>query len=142
MAGEGAERGSAGLSCSTRRGVAWPNRMSDLRLRHVSCTHLGMLAEHVTQWQAQLAIELENTVSCLRHCQGFDNQLVLRLRHCHSDFRLPQIPHQAHREHSRQRRLHQVCHRSWQRRSLYLFCAFSSRYALTYSVPSSSVITG
>jgi hypothetical protein len=48
MAGEGVERGSAGLSRSVRRDVMRPNRRSDLRLRHVPCTQLGRLAGHVT----------------------------------------------------------------------------------------------
>jgi hypothetical protein len=47
MAGEGVERGLAGLSRATRRDVTWPNR-TDLRLRHVPYTQLRRLAGHVT----------------------------------------------------------------------------------------------
>jgi hypothetical protein len=41
VAGGGVERGSAGLSRSTRRDVTWPNRRSDLRLGKCPLYHPG-----------------------------------------------------------------------------------------------------
>jgi hypothetical protein len=41
VAGESVERGSAGLSRSTRRDVTWPNRRSDLRLGKHPLYHPG-----------------------------------------------------------------------------------------------------
>ena len=41
MAGGGVERGSVGLSRSTRRDVTWPNRRSDLRLGKHPLYHPG-----------------------------------------------------------------------------------------------------
>jgi hypothetical protein len=43
VAGGGVERGSAGLSRSTRRDVTWPNRRSDLRLGNTRCTIQAVL---------------------------------------------------------------------------------------------------
>jgi hypothetical protein len=65
VAGEGVQRGSAGLSRSTRRGdVTWPNRRSDLRLGKHPLYHPGG-----TAYVLALAVEERR---CLRHYRRLD----------------------------------------------------------------------
>jgi hypothetical protein len=61
VAGEGVERGSAGLPRSTRGDVTWPNRRSDLRLGKHPLYHPGGTA-------CVLALAVEKR-RCLRHCR-------------------------------------------------------------------------
>jgi hypothetical protein len=64
MADGGVERGSAGLSRSTRRDITWPNRRSDLRLGKHPLYHLGGTA-------CVLALYIRKR-RCLRHCRRLD----------------------------------------------------------------------